>query len=218
MCVRVKVFLCVHSAPVHLHVWTAFPQCSRAKYKRVIWHFQESLLQAAALDLFPQTGLFWKNHCIVIFYYSYDPLEVLQLPFLWHFASFAFLLFLPPAQCFGPHSFAAFVTSKTSPPTPTSLCPFPLLTLNTNHWPAAPAASLLSHDPLTSSCFSCCRRQLSKCLCEELLSFSLSPDQFPKWTLWHVLKYSRWWKKKKKIWHSYCILILKPRNGLQRGD
>lgn len=94
----VGVLMCPRSAPVHLHVWAPFPQCSRVKYKGEIWHFQESLLQAAALDLFPRTALFWKNHCIVIFYYSYDPLEVPQLPFLWHFASFAFLLFLPPVQ------------------------------------------------------------------------------------------------------------------------
>lgn len=53
----------------------AFPQCSRVKYKGDIWHFQESLLQAAALDLFLWTALFWKNHCIVIFYYACDPLE-----------------------------------------------------------------------------------------------------------------------------------------------
>lgn len=86
------------SAPVHLHVWTPFPQCSRVKYKGEIWHFRESLLQAAALDLFPRTALFWKNHCIVIFYYCYDPLEVPQLPFLWHIASFASLLFLPPVR------------------------------------------------------------------------------------------------------------------------
>lgn len=25
--------------------------------------------------------------------------------------------------------------------------------------------------------------------------FLLSPDQLPEWTLWHVLKYSRWWAK-----------------------
>lgn len=183
--------VCPHRAPVHLHVWAPFPQRSRVKYKGEIWHFQESLLQAAALDLFPRTALFWKNHCIVIFYYSYDPLEVPQLPFLWHSASFAFLLFLPPVQ-----SLATLVHRpcylKAQLPLLTSLCPLSLLTLNTNRWPTAPAASLLSHDPLTSSCFSCWRRQLSKCLCEELLSFSLSPDQFPKWTLWHVLKYSRW--------------------------
>ena len=29
--------------------------------------------------------------------------------------------------------------------------------------------------------------------------FSLGPDQFPKWTLWHVLKYSRWWAKSKSL-------------------
>lgn len=50
---------------------------------------------------------------------------------------------------------------------------------------------LCSHDPLTSSCFSCCRRQLSKCLRGGLLSFSSSSDQFPNWTLWHALKHGQ---------------------------
>lgn len=128
---------CVHGAPVHLCVWTPFPQCRRVKYKTEIWHFQESLLQAAALDLFPRTALFWKNHSIVIFYYSYDPLEVPQLPFLWHFA---FLLFLPPVQSLATLAHCSLLPRSTTSLL-TSLCPFSLLTLNTNRWPTAPAAS-----------------------------------------------------------------------------
>lgn len=61
---------CVGVHAVHLSIYMSerlFPQCSRVKYKGEIWHFQESLLQAAALDLLPRTALFWKNHCIVIF-------------------------------------------------------------------------------------------------------------------------------------------------------
>lgn len=128
---------CVHGAPVHLCVWTPFPQCRRVKYKTEIWHFQESLLQAAALDLFPRTALFWKNHSIVIFYYSYDPQEVPQLPFLWHFA---FLVFLPPVQSLATLIHCSLLPRSTTSLL-TSLCPFSLLTLNTNRWPTAPAAS-----------------------------------------------------------------------------
>lgn len=181
VCLCMWVCRCSHSAPVHRHIWTSFPQCSRVKYKREIWHFQESLLPAAALDLFPRTALFWKNHSIVIF-----------LLLLWSPRSPT--IAFPLALCFPllpplPPSSAELGLTRSPPLLPrstasllTSLCPFSLLTLNTNRWPTAPAASLFSHDPLTSSCFSCWRRQLSKCLCEELLSFSLSPDQFPKWT------------------------------------
>lgn len=129
----VCVCRCPHSAPVHLHVWTPFPQCSRVKHKREIWHFQESLLQAAALDLFPQTALFWKNHCIVIFYYPYDPLEVPQLPFLWHFA---LLLFLPPVQ--------RLATLARRPLLPRSTCFPPHLSLS-------PLSSYTQHKPLTRS-------------------------------------------------------------------
>lgn len=132
--------VCVYSAPVHLHVWTLFPQCSRVKYKREIWHFQESLLQAAALDLFPRTALFWKNHCIVIFYYSYDPLEVPQLPFLSG-------TLLPPfsssssLQCTAwPHSFTALITSKHSFPPHLSLS---LLSSYTQHKPLTHSARCL---------------------------------------------------------------------------
>lgn len=79
---------------------------------------------------------------------------------------------LPPSSAELGHSRSPPLLPRSSACLLTSLCPVSLLTLNTNRWPTAPAASLLSHDPLTSSCFSCWRRQLSKCLCEELLSFS----------------------------------------------
>lgn len=193
-CMPVFVHLmCSQSAPVylHVHVWVPFPQCSRVNYKAEIWNYQESLLQAAALDLFPRTALFWKNHCIVIF------LLVLWSP---RRPTIAFPLALcsprlpplPPTSAQLGHARSPPLLPQSPASLLTSLCPFSPLTLNTNRWPTALAASLLSHDPLTSSCFSCWRRQLSKCLCEALLSFSLSPDQFPKWTLWHVLKCSRW--------------------------
>lgn len=190
-----SLLMWLHNAPAHLHVWMPFPQCSRVKYKGDIWHFQESLLQAAALDLFLWTALFWKNHCIVIFLLlSQSP----RSPTIAFPLALCFLSSLPPSVPPVQRS-ATLVhrpcTLKSTASLFTSPCAFSPLTLNTNRWPAAPATSLLSHDPLTSSCFSCWRRQLSKCLCEELLSFSSSPDQFPKWTLWHVLKYSRWWSK-----------------------
>lgn len=139
MCVCVGFVMCPHCAPVHLHVWTPFPQCSRVKYKGEIWHFQGSLLQAAALDLFPRTALFWKNHCIVIFYYSCDPLEVPQLPFLWHFASSAFPP-LPPSSAELGHTRSPPLLPQSGAFLLTSLCPLSLLTLNTNRWPTAPAA------------------------------------------------------------------------------
>lgn len=124
------------NAPAHLHVWMPFPQCSRVKYKGDTWHFRGSLLQAAAFDLFLWTALFWKNHCIVIFYCSYDPLEVPQLPFLWHFASFSSPSSAELGHTRSPPSYPQSTASLF-----TSLCAFSLLTLNTNRWPTAPAAS-----------------------------------------------------------------------------
>lgn len=63
-------------------------------------------------------------------------------------------------------------------PPPLSLCPFSHSMQTTDPPPLPPPPR--SHDPLTSSCFSCCRRQLSKCLRGGLLSFSLSSDRSPK--------------------------------------
>lgn len=186
--------MCPHSAPAHLHVWTAFPQCSRIKYKGVIWHFQESLLQAAASDLFPPNCTFLEKSFYCDFLLLLRSPRSPPIAFPLALSVFRFPLLPPFSAALGHTRSLALVTSKYSFPPHLSLS-FSLLTLNTNRWPTAPHCLPLSHDPLTSSCFSCWRRQLSKCLCEELLSFSLSPDQFPKWTLWHVLKYSRWWAK-----------------------
>lgn len=132
-----------------------------------------------------------------------------------------FLLFpsLPPSSAELGHARSLPSLPQSTASLLTSLCPFSPLTLHSNRWPTAPAASLLSHDPLTSSCFSCWRRQLSKCLREELLSFSLSPDQFPKWTLWHVLKYSRWWgqiKKREEKKSDILYFDLLPKKRLKR--
>lgn len=151
-----------------------FPQCSGVKYNTTVWHFLQSLLQAAVLDLFPPK-LHFSGKIIVLwfFYCSPDPQEVPQLPSLWRF-------------CFSSSSSlqrgawprSPLVTSAHILPPHLFLSP-----LSSNRWPS-PAASFSPSssppDPLTSSCFSCWRRQLSKCLCERLLSFSLSPDQFPK--------------------------------------
>lgn len=174
---------------------------SVAKYKQEWFDTFKSLYYEQLLQIyFPELDFSGK---IIVLWYFIALMIPWKLPFLWHFAPFALLLSYAPARRSGRTQPMPSLLQKTASPL-TSLCPFPSLPLNTNHWPAAPAASplllhllllLLLHDPLTSSCFSCCRRQLSKCLCEELLSFSLSPDQFPKWTLWHVLKYSGWWAK-----------------------
>lgn len=218
-CNSLCVCECVGVHAVHLSIYMSeclFPQCSRVKYKGEIWHFQESLLQAAALDLLPRTALFWKNHCIVIFYDSYDPLEVPQLPLLWHFASFALPLFLPPVR-----SLATLVHRPLLPQSTasllTSLCPFSPLTLHTNRRPTAyRRLPPLPRDPLTSSCFSCWRRQLSKCLREELLSFSLNSWSISKTNFVACVKIWRMTGQIRKVWHGYCVLILGPRKGSQR--
>lgn len=185
--------MCPHSAPVHLHIYMS----ERRSHSGAGWSTRErfdtfkSLYYKQLLSIyFPKLHFSGKIIVLWFFYYSYDPLEVPQRPFPWHLALFCFPP-LPPCAGLG-HAYPLALLPRSTTSLPHLSLSLLSFTLHTNRWPTAPAASLLSHDPLTSSCFSCWKRQLSKCLCEELLSFSLSPDQFPKRTLWHVLKYRRW--------------------------
>lgn len=104
----------------------------------------------------PPSELHFSGKIIVLcFYYVYDPLEIKGS--------------VLPTPALFPNSPLSVPSHTQCKPLTRRPCGLP-----PPHSPPHP------RDPLTSSCFSCCRRQLSKCLRGSLLSFSSISDRFPK--------------------------------------